>query len=95
MAAQLMNALFAPDQMVDFLFGGVIHGGAHLRQLGGQGLTLIQRLGADFAGMVDAHQTGDVSGVLVPSAPRWSRSAGCPIWPRSPRSGATASPPWP
>ncbi|MNL70806.1 hypothetical protein D3C87_1958620 [compost metagenome] len=40
-AAQLMDALLAPDQMVDFFFGGMFHGSAHLRQLGGQGLTLI------------------------------------------------------
>ncbi|MCY1403145.1 hypothetical protein D9M71_183120 [compost metagenome] len=64
-AAQLMDALFAPDQMIDFFFGGVFHGSTHLRQSGGQRLPLIQRLGADFAGMVDAHQAGNVARVFV------------------------------
>jgi len=64
-AAQLMDALFTPDQMIDLFFSRVLHGCAYLRQLGGQRLSLIQRLGADFAGMVDAHQTGDMAGVFV------------------------------
>jgi hypothetical protein len=65
MAAQLMNALLAPDQVVDFFFGGMLHGGTHFRQLGGQGLTLVQRLGADFTGVVDAHQAGNVPSVFI------------------------------
>ncbi len=62
-AAQLTDALFAPGQVVDFFLGGMLHGLAHLWQLGGQGLALIERLGADFTGMVDAHQASDVAGL--------------------------------
>ncbi|KTC40931.1 hypothetical protein AO260_31025 [Pseudomonas sp. ABAC21] len=61
MTAQLADALLTPGKMVNFFFGRVLHRCAHLRQLGGQGLTLIQRLGTDFAGMVDAHQAGDMA----------------------------------
>jgi hypothetical protein len=71
-AVQLANALLAPGQVVDFFFGGMLHGLAHLGQLGGQGLALVQRLGADFTGVVDAHQAGDVAALLlVRSASGW------------------------
>ncbi|MNF82839.1 hypothetical protein D3C84_651500 [compost metagenome] len=60
MAAQLADTLLAPGQVIDFLIGGMLHGAAHVRQLGGQRLTLVQRLGAYFARVVDAHQAGDM-----------------------------------
>ena len=65
MTAQLADALLAPGQVVDFFLGRVLHGLAHFGQFGGQGLALVQRLGTDFPGMVDAHQAGHVPGVLV------------------------------
>jgi len=43
----------------------MLHGLAYLGQLGGQGLALVQRLGTDFAGVVDAHQAGDMAGLLL------------------------------
>ena len=64
MAVQLANALFAPGQVVHFFLGGVFHGLAHFGQLGGQGLALVQRLGADFTGVVDTHQPGNMAGLL-------------------------------
>jgi hypothetical protein len=79
-AAQLVNALFAPGQVVHFLLGGVLHGLAHVRQFGRQRLALIQRLGADFAGVVDPHQAGDVTAVLV--AERLSRAQQRRRWTR-------------
>lgn len=63
MAAKLANTLLAPGQVVDLFFGGVLHGLAHLRQPGGQGLALIERLGADFTGMVDTHEPGHMAGL--------------------------------
>ncbi|MNO97124.1 hypothetical protein D3C76_888210 [compost metagenome] len=65
MAIQLAYALFAPGQVVDFFLGGVLHGFAYLGQFGGQCLALVQRLGADFAGMVDAHEAGNVAALGV------------------------------
>ncbi len=51
--------------MVDLLLGGFLHRLADLGQLGGQRLALVQRLGADLAGVVDAHQAGDMAGVFL------------------------------
>ena len=42
---------------------GMFHGGAYVRQPGGEGLALVERLGADLAGVVDTHQAGDVLGL--------------------------------
>ncbi len=64
-AAQFADALLAPGQVIDLLVGGMLHGLAYLRQLGGQRLALIERLGADLAGVVDAHQAGDMAGLVV------------------------------
>ena len=64
MAAELADTLFAPGQVVDFFLGGMLHGAAHLGQFGGQRLALVQRLGAHLAGVVDAHQAGDVASGL-------------------------------
>ncbi len=64
LAAELADTLLAPGQVIDFLVGGMFHGRAHLRQLGGQCLALIKRLGANLASVVDAHQTGDMLGLL-------------------------------
>lgn len=71
MAVQLANALLAPRQVVDFFLGGMFHGLAHFGQLGRQGLTLVQGLGADFTGMVDAHQPGNVAGLLFVQVGVW------------------------
>ncbi|MCY1180900.1 hypothetical protein D9M73_213730 [compost metagenome] len=71
MAVQLANALLAPGQVVDFFLSGMLHGLAHFGQLGGQGLALVQRLGADFTGMVDAHQPGNMAGLLLVQVNVW------------------------
>ncbi|MCY1457008.1 hypothetical protein D9M71_742650 [compost metagenome] len=65
MATELTDTLFAPGQVVNLFFGRVLHGLAHLWQLGGQGLALVQRLGADFTGMVDTHEAGYVAGLGI------------------------------
>ena len=57
--------MLAPGQVVDLLLGGFLHRLADLGQLGGQRLALVQRLGADLAGVVDAHQAGDMAGVFL------------------------------
>ncbi|MDT4869608.1 hypothetical protein FQZ97_1046480 [compost metagenome] len=50
--------------MVDFLVRRVFHGLADIRQLGGQRLSLVERLGADFAGVVHPHQASDMASVF-------------------------------
>ncbi len=64
-AAEIFNAFFAPDQVVDFFFGRVLHCFAYFRQFRCQGLTLIQRLCTDFTGMVNSHQPGSMLSFLL------------------------------
>jgi len=64
-AAQLADALFTPGQMVDFLIRRLFHRPTYLREASRQGLALVQRLSADFAGVVDAHQAGNVAGLAL------------------------------
>ena len=59
------DALLAPGQVIDLFVGRLLHFFAHFRQLGGQRLTLVQRLGADLAGVVDAHEAGRMTAFLV------------------------------
>ena len=54
--------------MIDLLVGGPFHALADVRQLGGQRLALIERLGAHLAGVVDAHQPGNVAFALLVQA---------------------------
>ena len=61
MAAELADALFAPGQVVDLLVGRLFHRFAHTRQARSQRLALVERLGTDLAGMVDAHEAGHVA----------------------------------
>ena len=61
MAIQLTDALFTPGQMIDFFFRGMFHRLTHMGKLGCQRLALIQGLSTDFAGMVDTHQTGNMT----------------------------------
>ena len=56
MAAQLVQAVFTPNQMVNFFGGRLLHGVAGAVVFSGKCLALIQRLRAHFAGMIDAHQ---------------------------------------
>ena len=63
-AAQLADALLAPGQVVDLL-PAASPSPRGPGQLGGQRLALVQRLGADLAGVVDAHQAGDMAGVFL------------------------------
>jgi hypothetical protein len=52
--------------VVAFLAGGLGHGLANFRPAGGEGLAVVQALGRDLAGVIDADQSRDVpSGVLV------------------------------
>ncbi len=56
----------APGQVVAFLAGGLGHGFANFRPAGGEGLAVVQALGCDLAGVIDADQPRDVtSGVVV------------------------------
>ena len=52
--------------MIVLFLGRAFHAAAGLRQLRRQGLTLVEPLGTDFAGMVDAHQARDIATLLVP-----------------------------
>ena len=56
MAVQLFQAVFAPGQVILFFNGCLFHLAAHIRQLGGQRLAVVQRLRADFAAVIDPHQ---------------------------------------
>ena len=56
---QFVDAALAPGQVVGLLARRLFQRRLNLRIARGQGLTLIKRLGADFADMVDAHQPGD------------------------------------
>src|SRR5690606_31276778 len=49
-AAQLVNTLLTPDQVIHLLSGGLFHLNPDIGQSGSEGLTLIKRLGADFPG---------------------------------------------
>ena len=68
MAVQFTQAFFTPHQMIDFFCGGLLHLLAHVGELGGQGLALVQRLGADFAGVVDPHQARHMFALAVVSS---------------------------
>ncbi len=64
-AAQLADALLTPGQMIDLLIRSLLHRLAHLRQARRQCLPLVKRLGADFTGVVDAHQPGNMAGFTL------------------------------
>ncbi len=60
----VLGRRFIATALVFFFVGGMLHRLTYLRQFGSQCLTLIQRLGADLTGMVDAHQAGNMLGLL-------------------------------
>ena len=60
-AVQLAQALLAPHQVIDLLRRRLLHLFPHGGQFRGEGLPLVERLGADLAGMVDPHQPGGMS----------------------------------
>jgi hypothetical protein len=55
-ATQLADPLGAPREMVLFLARRLLKSGARTRIAGGERLTLVQRLRADFSDMIDPHQ---------------------------------------
>ncbi len=64
-----------------FLFGGAFHFGSDFRQFSRQSLALIQGLGADFARVVDPHQSGYVTLIrfrplAIRESVRWIRAFG-------------------
>src|SRR5690606_20862943 len=61
-AVEFAQAGFAPGEVVAFFLGGLFHAVADLGKVGGEGLALVEGLGADFAGVVDAHEAGAVAG---------------------------------
>ena len=63
--AQFAQPILAPGQMILFFAGGLLHGVTHMGQAGGAGLSLIKRLGTDFARVINAHQAGDMTPVRV------------------------------
>ena len=75
-AAQFLNALLTPGQMVFLFPGGLFHGVANMRQAGGACLPLIQRLGAHFTGMVNTHQPQHMA-ALVTGQAAGVRGIGC------------------
>jgi DNA polymerase-3 subunit delta len=62
---ELAEAFFAPAQVIAFLARRVEQMAARVRVARGQRLAVIQRLRGDFAGVVDAHQAGDVTALVV------------------------------
>ena len=63
-AAELADALRAPGEMVLLLARRLLERGASLRIAGGQRLALVERLRADLADMVDAHQRSGVVALI-------------------------------
>ena len=55
-AAQFLDALFSPGQMVVFFQRGALHALSYSVQSRGERLSLIQCLGRDLAGVVYPHQ---------------------------------------
>ena len=55
--AELLNALFAPGQVIEFLRGSVLHLLLNSLVASDRRVTLIQGLRSNFAGMVHAHET--------------------------------------
>lgn len=59
--AKFLEPVAAPGQVIAFLGGRTPHGFAGRRGTRGQDLAVIKTLRGDFAGVIDAHETGDVA----------------------------------
>ena len=57
---EFVESLLAPHQVVDLFLRGLLHFRAGTGGFRGECLALVKGLGADFTGMVYAHQAGDV-----------------------------------
>ena len=83
------DALFGPRQMIGFLVGCAAQGVTQRRIARGKRLPLIQRLGTNFAHMIDAHQPTGMGPFLL-AHPRLGkpRSGGRALTPRRRENGA-------
>ncbi len=73
---ELDNPLLCPGQMLSFFVGGTTQGFANARVATGQGLPLIESLGADFAAMIDPHETSSMPPVHCIQYHLWQLRAG-------------------
>src|SRR3546814_5522674 len=61
---EFLQAFLAPAQVVTFFARGIKQVTAGVRIARGQRLAVVQRLRGNFAGMIDAHQAGDVAALV-------------------------------
>src|SRR3546814_6603127 len=61
---EFLQAFLAPAQVVTFFARGIKQVTAGVRIARGQRLAVVQRLRGNLAGMIDAHQAGDVAALV-------------------------------
>ena len=86
---QFAQPLFAPGEVIGLLAGGLLRSMRTDRRVAGdQRLPVVQALGGDLAGVVDAHQRGGLARARLPAA---GPAAGPGVG-RDPRAGANSAP---
>ena len=63
--AQFLKSLFAPGQMIEFLVSGLLHLLLYIAITRNNRVALIEALGCDLAGMIDAHQASGMGLLLL------------------------------